>query len=647
MGLLLLILYKHMKNLEQWLKDKILPQKNKPSSQQPPAEMPKKSFFQTKDNLLRIIPLGGLDQVGRNMMVFENRQDIVIIDCGLQFPDDVMLGVDYVIPDVSYLEKKKQKIRGIIITHGHLDHIGALKHVLPKIGFPPVFGSRISIGLIQKQLEEVGLTNATRLTSVEWNEKLTLGSFSAEFARITHNVPGSYAVILHTNIGTIVHTGDFKFDFTAPQPNDIPDFEKLIETGNKGVLFLMSDSTNATKEGYAKPEIEVGKNLDTVIRDAKGRVIIASFSSNLARLQQIINSAVRYERKIFLSGRSMVENLAIAKRLGYVKYPEKAISKISKAIHDIPDHQVMILSTGSQGEEFSALTRMANDEHAQVEIQKGDTILFSSHPIPGTGNERAIIKNINKFLKKGALVITNDDLDLHTTGHGNREDLKLMLQLTQPKYFMPVHGEYFMRVAHKDLAIKTGMAEQDIYLPSNGDVIDIHSPKPPAIHAKGLDLVNVYIDGLGGTEKEGARVLEERKKMSQDGVLILVFKVTKQQQALIGQPKVISRGFIYLEELEKLTDSIAQEGRKIFTQTTGSTGNTVQQNQKSHRDIREEVRRGLGKFVLKKIGREPLIIPIIIEIDKKDQAAGEKAANPEPKEKAATTHQSRDFRRRR
>lgn len=609
-----------MKTIEHWLKEKLTFKKeSNPKDPLPPAKnLPPpvqknpsrlKKLFQRSSNNLRIIALGGLDQVGRNMMAFETDHDIVIIDCGLQFPDESMPGIDYVIPDVSYLEKKRQKIRGIIITHGHLDHIGALRHVLPKIGYPPVYGSRITIGLIQKQLEEMGILKDTKLHAVEHTERLQLGSFRAEFARITHNVPGSYAIILRTVAGTIVHTGDFKFDFTAPAPNDVPDFEKLAAVGREGVLFLMSDSTNATKEGYAKPELDVGSNLDALIKEAKGRVIIASFSSNLARLQQIINSALKYDRRIFLSGRSMVDNLGIAKRLGYVKYPEKAIAKVSKAINDIPDEKIMILSTGSQGEEFSALTRMANDEHAQVKIQKGDTIAFSSHPIPGTGNERSIIKNINRFLKKDALVITNDDLDLHTSGHGNEEDLKIMMQLTNPRYFLPVHGEYFMRVAHKKIAIESGIRPENIFLISDGGIIDIQGNNRPEINKKSLEIQNVYIDGLGGTEKEGTRVLMERKNMSQDGVLIIVFKISNRDRKLLSAPKVISRGFIYLEELEKLMAPITKEAQEVFLKTTADKA-----SKKSHRDIREEVRYKLAKFVIKKIDREPLIIPIIVEI---------------------------------
>lgn len=609
-----------MKTIEHWLKEKLSFKKDNPAAPAKPPIPPvpalpdqKKAgftrFFNRGGGNLRIIALGGLDQVGRNMMAFETDQDIVIIDCGLQFPDESMPGIDYVIPDVSYLEKKKQKIRGIIITHGHLDHIGALRHVLPKIGYPPVYGSRITVGLIEKQLEEMGILKDTRMHAVEHTERLQLGSFRAEFARITHNVPGSYAIILRTVAGTIVHTGDFKFDFTAPIPNDVPDFEKLAAVGREGVLFLMSDSTNATKEGYAKPEIDVGANLDALIKQAQGRVIIASFSSNLARLQQIINSALKYDRRIFLSGRSMVDNLGIAKRLGYVKYPEKAIAKVSKAINDIPDEKILILSTGSQGEEFSALTRMANDDHAQVKIQKGDTIAFSSHPIPGTGNERSIIKNINRFLKKDALVITNDDLDLHTSGHGNEEDLKIMMQLTNPRYFLPVHGEYFMRVAHKKIAMDYGIKPENIFLISDGGIIDIQGGGRAEVNKKSLEIQNVYIDGLGGTEKEGTRVLMERKTMSQDGVLIIVFKISSRDRKLLSAPKVISRGFIYLEELEKLMAPITKEAQQLFLTTTADKASN-----KSHRDIREEIRYKLSKFVVKKIDREPLIIPIIVEI---------------------------------
>jgi ribonuclease J len=565
-------------------------------------------FFTHEKDFLRIIPLGGLDQVGRNMTVFENQNDIVIIDCGLQFPEEDMLGIDYVIPDVSYLERRKHKIRGIVITHGHLDHIGALRHVLPKIGNPPVFASRLTIGLIQKQLEEYSMLRGTRLHAVDHTEHIRLGEFVTSFARITHNVPGAMAVILKSPVGTIVHTGDFKFDFTAPFPNDVPDFEKLLTVGKEGVLFLLSDSTNATQEGYARPETEVGENLDMIIRQAKGRVIIGSFASNLARLQQMINSALRYERKVFLSGRSMVNNIAIAKKLGYVKFPEKSVSKISKAVNDLPDHKVLIITTGSQGEEFAALSRMANDQHAQIQIKKGDTIVLSSTPIPGTGNERSIYNNINKFIKKGATVITNEDLDVHTSGHGKQEDLKLMLELINPKYFIPVHGELFMRLAHKEIALRQGIKEEHIFLLQNGDILEMKSQGFPIVLSKSITIRNVYVDGLGGTESEGEKVLEERKRMSQDGLVILVYKVSSKDRRLIGTPKLISKGFIYLEELEKMSNSVIKEARKIYMDIVRNYNNAKQ------KDIRRDIRERLEIFIYKKIGREPLIIPIVVEI---------------------------------
>jgi ribonuclease J len=620
-----------MKSLDKWLQEKlflkskqIVPAGDKKNNLQKPAEKQRIPHFQPRQNhapegnkprffanekdFLRIIPLGGLDQVGRNMTVFESQNDIVIIDCGLQFPEEGMLGIDYVIPDVSYLETRKNKIRGIVITHGHLDHIGALRHVLPKIGNPPVFASRLTIGLIQKQLEEFSMLGGTRLHAVEHTEHIRLGSFVASFARITHNVPGAMAVILKSSVGTIVHTGDFKFDFTAPFPNDVPDFEKLLQTGKEGVLFLLSDSTNANQEGYARPEIEVGENLDMIIRQAKGRVIIGSFASNLARVQQMVNSAIRYERKVFLSGRSMVNNMAIAKKLGYVKFPEKSVSKISKAVNDLPDNKILIITTGSQGEEFAALSRMANDQHAQIQIRKGDTIVLSSTPIPGTGNERSIYNNINKFIKKEATVITNEDLDVHTSGHGKKEDLKLMLELTNPKYFIPVHGELFMRLGHKEIAREQGIAEDHIFLLQNGSILETKKQSFPIVHPKPLEIRNVYVDGLGGTESEGAKVLEERKNMSQDGVVIILYKVSSKDRRLVGAPKLISKGFIYMEELEKMSDSVIREARQIYMDTAGMHKNAKQ------KDIRWEIREKLGTFIYKKIGREPMIIPIVVEI---------------------------------
>ncbi len=607
-----------MKQLGDWIKEKlvgvspapVLRPVPTPAKQQPPAPHPMKPKGPParEGDYLRVLFLGGLNHVGINCAVFETNNDIVIVDCGLQFPEAEMLGIDYVIPDVSYLEKNKHKIRGLVVTHGHLDHIGAIKHVLHKIGNPMVFGSRMTIGLIQKQLEESTLPKGARLKAVEHTDHLQLGSFGVDFARVTHNIPGSFAVILKTKWGNIVHTGDFKFDFTAPAPNDVPDFEKLWNVGKEGVLLLLSDSTNALEEGYAKPEIEVGEFLGQTIAECKGRLIIASFASNLARIQQIINYAVIHNRQIFLSGRSMVNNVAIAKKLGYINFPEKFVHKMSKAINDYPDEQILILSTGSQGEEFAALSRMANDSHAQVKIQKKDTIVFSSHPIPGTGNERSIYTNINKFLTKGAKVLANEDLDVHTTGHGKREDLKLMLQLTEPRYFIPVHGELFMRSAHKEVALKVGMKESEIFLLQNGSSVDFKQNQPPLINMTKLELKDVYIDGLGGTESAGDKVLDERKIMSQDGTVIIVYKISSKDRKLIGAPKVISKGFIYLEELEKIQRSVVEEAKKLYEEMTSRARGAKQ------KDMRYDIQYRLGAFIEKKIGRTPMIIPILIEL---------------------------------
>ncbi len=589
---------------------------------------PRKVVEPTHD-YFRVVIIGGLNEVGRNCAVFETKTDMVMIDCGLMFPEADMFGIDYVIPDVAYIEERLHKFRGIIITHGHLDHIGGLRHVLPKLHYPPIYGSRMSVGLIKKNLEEYGHLDKARLHEVSSEETIRLGSFSAGFIKVTHSVPGSFAIDLKNGSHRVIHTGDFKFDFTAPFPNDVPDFERLAQAGEEGVTYLMSDSTNATTDGYTRPEVTVAESLREIITRPTGRIIVGTVSSNIARIQSMVNVAKEVDRQVFIAGRSMVNNVEIAKRLQYMNWSERHVQKLSNAANDLPDEKVLIITTGSQGEEFAALNRMANDSHPQIKIKKGDTIAFSATPIPGTGNERSVTNMINKFIAKGAHVITNEDLDLHSSGHGKKEDLKMMLSLVKPKYFIPVHGELFMRLAHKNLGIETGIASDDNFLLENGSIIEL-SPNAsrPVVHDKLIGIRNIYIDGLGGTENEDDHVLEDRKTMSRDGVAVVLFRVSRRDGSLQGLPRIISKGFIYLDEHAELTGVIAAEAAKAYEKavkkevpviarseaTKQSPDQRKRASAKSHRDLRSDIRFHLSKVILKKIDREPVIVPIIVEV---------------------------------
>ncbi len=604
-----------------------------------PSKTPRapRKVVEPAHDYFRVVIIGGLNEVGRNCAVFETREDMVMIDCGLMFPEADMFGIDYVIPDVAYIEERLHKFRGIIITHGHLDHIGGLRHVLPKLHYPPIYGSRMSVGLIKKNLEEYGHLDKARLHEVSSEETIRLGGFSAGFIKVTHSVPGSFAIDLKNGNHRVIHTGDFKFDFTAPFPNDVPDFERLAQAGEEGVTYLMSDSTNATTDGYTRPEVTVAESLREIITRPTGRIIVGTVSSNIARIQSMVNVAREVDRQVFIAGRSMVNNVEIAKRLQYMNWSERHVQKLSNAANDLPDEKVLIITTGSQGEQFAALTRMANDSHPQIKIKKGDTIAFSATPIPGTGNERSVTNMINKFIAKGAHVITNEDLDLHSSGHGKKEDLKMMLSLVKPKYFIPVHGELFMRLAHKNLGIETGIASDDNFLLENGSIIEL-SPNAarPVVHDKLIGIRNIYIDGLGGTENEDDHVLEDRKTMSRDGVAVVLFRVSRRDGSLQGLPRIISKGFIYLDEHAELTGVIAAEAAKAYEKAikkdpreasvppqplpageatpAAKPRRSARSSAKSHRDLRSDIRFHLSKVILKKIDREPVIAPIIVEV---------------------------------
>lgn len=551
---------------------------------------------------LRIIPLGGLDEVGKNCMVLEYGNDIIIIDIGFQFPEEDMLGVDYVIPDITYLEDKLDRIRGIVITHGHLDHIGALPYLLPKLKFPPIYGTKLTMGLINKRLEEFGMQKEAKSHVITADNVIQLGRFNISFFRVNHSIPDSVGIVVKTPAGNIVHTGDFKFDFTPSGDQKPADFAKIASLSGQNIAALFIDSTNALKHGYTISEQKVGESMETIIKNHEGRIVIASFSSQIGRLQQIVDIAKKYHRTIFLSGRSLIDNVYIASKLGYLKIPVGLAHDIRK-VHKLPENKILILTTGSQGEPVSALTRMALEDHPNVKIKKGDVVVLSSSPIPG--NERAIFTVMNNICRLGAQIINNQIMDVHTSGHAQREDLKLMMHLVKAKTIVPIHGEYYMRYGNKEIAMGLGYAEKDTIMIENGGVIEIENGQARSTGEK-VETKYILIDGLGVGDV-GAQVMMDRQTLAENGVLIVIIPVDERTRKLKGNIDIVSRGFIYMKESEELTKAIS-----------GVAGNAYRHILEKRRDlksseIKKYIKESIDKYVHQKIERHPLVLPVVIE----------------------------------
>ncbi|HEX2946561.1 MAG TPA: ribonuclease J [Clostridia bacterium] len=549
---------------------------------------------------LKVIPLGGLQEIGKNITVFEYGEDIIVVDCGLAFPEDDMLGIDLVIPDVSYLAKNREKIRGIVLTHGHEDHIGSLPYFLKEINVP-VYATRLTNGLVKYKLEEHGLLSVVKLNDVEPGETIQLGAFKVEFIRSTHSIADSVALALHTPIGIIVHTSDFKIDYTPIQGKPI-DLARMAELGKKGVLLLMCDSTNAERPGYTMSERTVGDTFDEIFINAKSRIIVASFASNVDRIQQVINAACKFGRKVTVVGRSMVNVVNAAKELGYLNIPEGTMIDID-LIDKYPSDRMVVITTGSQGEPMSGLSRMAAAEHKKVEIEPGDLIIISASPIPG--NEKPIIKVINELFKKGADVIYESLAEVHVSGHACREELKLIHNLIKPKFFMPVHGEYRHLKQHANLASKLGMPSENIFMMENGKVLELSSDTAKINGS--VTSGRVLVDGLGVGDV-GSIVLRDRKLLSQDGLIVVVITVEKESKQLLAGPDIISRGFVYVREAEDLIE----ESRDVIKNTLAKLDNSKNKNDWSAKkgQIKDELR----DFLFEKTKRKPVILPIIMEI---------------------------------
>ena len=550
-----------------------------------------------KENL-KIIPLGGLLEVGKNITVFEYKNDIILVDCGLGFPEDDMLGVDLVIPDITYLEKNKEKIKGLVITHGHEDHIGAIPYLLKQINVP-IYATKLTAGLIENKLEEHKLLRSTKIKIVNPGQTITLGGMKVEFIRITHSIPDACSLAIHTPVGIVVHTGDFKIDYT-PIDGEIVDFGRLAALGNKGVLALMSDSTNAERKGYTMSESIVGEIFDKLFLNCTKRIVVATFSSNVHRVQQIVNSAVANKRKIAVCGRSMVNTIETARKFGYIKVPDNVFIDIDQ-IKSYPDESLVIITTGSQGETMSALTRMANGDHRKVEITPNDLIIISANPIPG--NEKYVSKVVDDLMAIGAEVVYSALQDVHVSGHACQEEQKLMLSLIRPKFFIPVHGEYRQLIAHAETAKDLGINPENIFITNNGRVLELNE-----YEAKFTGTVTsgkILVDGLGVGDV-GNIVLKDRQKLSQDGLIIVVLTMDANGMVLSG-PDVITRGFVYVRESENLIEDIKKLLRKELQKCE-------EKGISDWASIKAILREKLHDYIYKKTKRDPMILPIIMEV---------------------------------
>jgi len=551
----------------------------------------------SENKKLKIIPLGGLEAIGMNITVFEYGDSIIVVDCGLAFPETDMLGVDLVIPDITYLKDNEDKIKGFFITHGHEDHIGAIPYVFKEIN-APIYATKLTIGLIDNKLHEHGLGSSVKRKVVKYGNQINLGDFRVEFIKTNHSIQDAAAFAIYSPAGVVVHTGDFKVDYT-PVFGDAIDLTRFAELGKKGVLAMMADSTNAERPGFTPSEKTVGKTFDELFENHKStRIIIATFASNVDRVQQIINSAHKYGRKVVVEGRSMVNIIATASELGYLKVPEYTLVDIDQ-LKNYSDEQTCLITTGSQGESMAALSRMANGTHRKVTIKPNDTIIFSSHPIPG--NEKAVSKVINELERRGAEVVIQD---AHVSGHACQEELKLIYSLVNPKYVIPVHGEYKHLKAHARIASNLGYSSDDIFILSSGDVLELDEEE-----AKVVDHVHtgsIMVDGLGVGDV-GNIVLRDRQHLAEDGIIIVVMTLEGGSGQVLAGPDIVSRGFVYVKGAEDLME----EARHVLNDTMDKC---MDKNITDWGKIKSEIRDSLGDFVWKETKRRPMIMPIIMEI---------------------------------
>lgn len=552
---------------------------------------------ETNGKGVKIIPLGGLEQIGMNITAFEYEDSIIVVDCGLSFPEDDMLGIDLVIPDVTYLMNNIEKVKGFVITHAHEDHIGGLPYVLKNINVP-IYATKLTIGIIENKLKEHNLLKTTKRKVIKYGQSINLGCFRIEFIRTNHSIADAAALAIYSPAGIIVHTGDFKVDYTPVFGSTI-DLQRFAEIGKKGVLALMCDSTNIERPGYTMSERTVGKTFDNIFAEnTKHRIIVATFASNVDRVQQIINSAVKYNRKVVIEGRSMVNIISTATELGYISMPDNVLIDIEQ-MKNYSDEQLVLITTGSQGEAMAALSRMAASIHKKVTIKPGDTVIFSSTPIPG--NEKPVSKVINELSMKGAKVVFQDT---HVSGHACQEEIKLIYALTKPKYSIPVHGEYRHLIKHAEIAESLGIPKDNIKILSTGDVLEISEEKAEVVGK--VPAQGVLVDGLGVGDV-GNIVLRDRQHLSENGLIIVVVTLEKYSNQVLSGPDIVSRGFVYVRESETLMD----DAREVVN---NALDKCIARNITDWGKIKTEIKDSLSDYVWKKTKRNPMILPIIMEV---------------------------------
>ena len=564
------------------------------SQAKPVIKRPRKN---TNGSKLKIIPLGGLEQIGMNITAFEYEDSIVVVDCGLSFPEDDMLGIDLVIPDVTYLKENISKVKGFVITHGHEDHIGALPYVLKEVNVP-IYSTKLTLALINNKLKEHNLTKSTKLKEVKHGQVINLGDFAIEFIKTNHSIQDASALAIYSPVGIVVHTGDFKVDYT-PVFGDAIDLQRFAEIGKKGVLALMCDSTNAERSGFTMSERSVGHVFDNLFNEYKtNRIIIATFASNVDRVQQIINTAYRFGRKVAVEGRSMVNVITTAAELGYLRIPDQTLIEIDQ-VKNYPDEQVVLITTGSQGESMAALSRMAANIHKKIVIKPNDTIIFSSNPIPG--NEKAVSKVINELSMKGAKVIFQD---VHVSGHACQEEIKLIYSLVRPKYAIPIHGEYKHRIAQAGVAEELGIPKENILMLSSGDVLELDDEGADVVDK--VQVGSVFVDGLGVGDV-GNIVMRDRQHLAEDGIIIVVLTLESGSGQILAGPDIVSRGFVYVRGSESLMD----EAQRVLN---GTVSAIADKGITDWGKIKSEIKDSLGDYVWKKTKRRPMILPVIMEI---------------------------------
>lgn len=548
---------------------------------------------------LKIIPLGGLNEIGKNMTVYECGGDIIVVDCGMAFPGDDLYGIDLVIPDVSYLLKNRQHIRGLFITHGHEDHIGAIPYVLKQLNMP-IYCTRLTAGLIRLKLEEHGLLESTRITTVEAGETVRAGKFGVEFIHVNHSIADSVAFAIRTKVGTVLHTGDFKIDST-PIGEEVIDLPRIGELGKEGILALLADSTNAERPGYTMSEREVGRTLDQQFTGCKKRIIVTTFASNIYRVQQVMDAAAAHKRKVAVSGRSMENVVAVASELGYLKIPKNTLTDINK-IKGLPLEQQVIITTGSQGEEMSALYRMAFSTHKQIDVGPGDKVIISASTIPG--NEKFVSRIINELFRKGVEAVYATSTPLHVSGHACQEDLKIIHALAKPRFFVPLHGEQRHLQTHRRLAMEMGMDPKNITIAENGSVIELTSRHMKMESTVPAGVLMVDGSGVGDV---GAAVLRDRKKMAEDGIVVVILNVSSYNRDLLSDPEIVTRGFIYVKENERilteLSEVVALAADPVCRRRSRDMG-----------ELRSVVKSAASNYLYKTTRRSPMIVPVINEI---------------------------------